>query len=50
MKKRKIYLRPDIRVVEVCETVGMLTAQTGEISIDDFTCETPHKTHWINSN
>jgi len=50
MKKRKIYLRPDIRIVEVSETVGMLTAQTGEISIDDSTCETPHKTLWINSN
>lgn len=50
MKKRKIYLRPDIRIVEVSETVGMLTAQTGEISNDDSMCETSHKTLWINSN
>lgn len=50
MKKRKIYQRPDIRIVEVNETVGMLTAQTSEISIDDSPCETSRKTVWINSN
>lgn len=46
MKKKKIYQRPNIRTVEVSETVGMLTAQTAESHIDDSPWEASHKTSW----